>query len=161
MCCESIINSLTCCSAGSKHEAVLEVKNGQNLSRLRQVYLADKRDNAVGNLPDGIDLDKSPPKLQVAPAQLEGPNQRVPAFWLSGQAGNSIYQGRWIFAAANKLLSMPDFAIVGPPGPVTLTVSGGTGFQGQPLQSGSFQAQLLLGDLATDRLGIANWPSGT
>lgn len=56
---------------------------------------------------------------------------------------------------------MPDFAIVGRPGPVTLTVSGGTGFPGQSLHSGSFQAQLLLGDLATDRLGIANWPSGT
>ena len=138
----------------------MEVKNGQNLSRMRQVYLADKRDNALSNLPDGIHLDKSPPELQVAPAQLEGPNQRVPAFWLSGQAGNSIYQGRWIFAAGSKLLSMPDFAIVGPPGPETLTVSGGTGLQGQPLQSGSDQAQLLLGDLATDRLGIANWPSG-
>ncbi len=149
------MDSLTRCSAGGKREAVLEVKNGQNLSRLRQAYLADKRDNALGNLPHGIDLNRSPPELQVAPAQLEGPHQRVPAFWLNGQAGNSIYQGHWIFGAASKLLSMPDFAIVGPPGPVTLTVSGGAGFQGQPLQSGSFQAQLLLGDLATDRLGIA------
>lgn len=93
MCCKITIESLTCCSAGGKLEAVLEVKNGQNLSTLRQVYLADKRDNALGNLPDVIDLDKSPPELQVAPAQLEGPNQHVPAFWLSGQAGNSIYQG--------------------------------------------------------------------
>ncbi len=152
---------MNCCSAGEKREAVLEVKNGQNLSKLRQAYLADKRDNALGSLPDDLDLDKSPLELQVAPAQLEGPNQRLPAFWLNGQTGNSIYQGRWIFAAASKSLSMPDFAIVGPPGPVTLTVSGGTGLQGQPLQSGSFQAQLLVGDLATDRLGIANWPSGT
>ena len=127
---------------------------------LLQAYVRDKRDNALDSLPAGVNLPESPPELQVAPTQLEGPSQPTPAFWLNGQKDSSIYQGRWSFDADSCLLSMPDFALVGPPGLVTLTLAGGTGSQGQPLQSGSFQVQLTLGDLDRSRLGVSHWPSG-
>ena len=101
--------------------------------------------------------------LQVSPGQLEGPNQRTPAFLLGGKASSSsTHQGTgWSFDASSRLLSMPDVAIVGPPGKLSLDISGGTGSGGHPLQAGTIQAQLTLGDLATDRLGVTNWPSGT
>ena len=139
---------------------MLEIKNGQDFSQLLLAYSRDKRDNALNMLPDGVDLVQTPPQLQVSPGQLTGPSQHTPAFRFNGDRSSNIFQGQWSFDASTCLLSMQELALVGPPGPVSLTLSGGTSCQGHPLQTGTIQVHLIEGEMVRDRLGVTHWPSG-
>ena len=51
--------------------------------------------------------------------------------------------------------------MVGMPGPVALTLSGGVSSEGIPIQPATLYAQLTVGEMAKNKLGVAHWPSGT
>ena len=55
---------------------------------------------------------------------------------------------------------MTEVGIVGPPGPVALTLSGGLNSEGMPIQSATLTAHLTAGEMATDKLGVTHWPPG-
>ena len=56
---------------------------------------------------------------------------------------------------------MAEVGIVGMPGPVALTLSGGVNSEGTPIQAATLYAQLTVGDMAKNKLGVVHWPSGT
>ena len=143
-------------SAGQR----IQLKNGEDISRLLPAaYLRDRRDNRHDALPDGFDLDVVP-QLQVSPAEMPESNQRAPVFSRGGQTLLNTISGIWSFNASTRLLSISEVAIVGAPGPVSLTLSGGTSPAGVPLQAATLHAHLALGKVSTDKLGVDHWPTG-
>ena len=148
---------LSCaCSPGRP----LQLKNGQDISKLLpQAYLRDRKDNRHHTLPEGFDLSMVP-QLQLSPGQIPESNQSAPCFARSREPLLSIISGVWSFGASTGLLSLSEVAIVGTPGPVTLTLSGGANSAGTPLQSATLHAQLMAGPLAKDKLGVSHWPPG-
>ena len=67
-----------------------------------------------------------------------------------------MYGGRWI--VKNGCLYMPDFAILGAPGTVQLTLSGGVTAEGQPIMPHVQQLELSLGQISGIR--VSGWPAG-
>ena len=150
---------MTCRSPNQRrHELV--VKNGQPLKELLAVWPTDKRHHPCISLPDGVQLSSHPPQLKVMRLQSEGSLSGSAQFLTDGQPASSTYRGNWSLSAASSAspaLCLDSAAIVGPPGKVLLTISGG--ISGDELvQSGQMTVELTAGDLAG--LAPGNWPSG-
>ena len=122
-------------------------------------YLRDRRDNPHDTLPRGFDLNTSP-QLQVLPGQSEEPPRCAPCFMRDGVALGNAITGNWSFQPSTCLLSMTEIGIMGPPGPVAFTLTGGLNSEGIPIQPATLHAQLTVGEMAKDKLGVTRWPSG-
>ena len=145
--------------AQGQRRSELVVKNGQPLKHLLTAWSTDKRHHPCSSLPDGIQLDTSPPWLSLARLQHNGEGQRA-EFLTAGQPFSTVYKGTWSLTSTSDLpqaLQIDTAAIVGPPGEVLLEIGGGTA-DGKEVQSGQLRLQLTVGDLAG--LQIDNWPSG-
>ena len=55
---------------------------------------------------------------------------------------------------------MAEVGIVGMPGPLALTLSGGFNSQGNPIQPATLYAQITVGEMAKNKLRVDHWPSG-
>ena len=149
------------CRSSSQQQSPLQLKNGEDISKLLPpCYLRDRRDNPHDALPHAFDLTTSP-QLQVLPRDSQEPTQGAPCFTGAGIAKENNVTGIWSFQASTRLLSMAEVGIVGMPGPVALTLSGGVNSEGTPIQPATMYAQLTVGEMAKDKLGVAHWLSGT
>lgn len=146
--------------AGAQQQSPPQLKNGADISKLLPAcYLRDKKDNPHNTLPHGLDLHTLP-QLQILPGESQEPTLRPPCFMRAAAAEGNAVTGIWSFQPSTGLLAMTEVGIVGAPGPVALTLSGGVNSEGTPIQSATLYAQLTAGEMAKDKLGVTNWPSG-
>lgn len=128
-----------------------DVVNSEDLETRVVAHLVDQHHNQCGMLPAGIDLLSSPPQLTVQHGQLEGPS-----VWTKFKVADADgrYAGRWVFQ--NGVLSMPDLALLGSPGTVRLTLSGGTRDSGRCVTDNTLSLQLHPGSVA--QICVDGWP---
>lgn len=156
----SSVHQCCTCRAGNQPQSPLQLKNGADISKLLPpCYLRDKKDNPHNTLPHGLDLSTSP-QMQVLSDQSQESTHQPPCFMRAAVAEANAVTGIWSFQPSTGLLAMTEIGIVGPPGPVALTLSGGVNSEGTPIQSATLYAQLTAGEMAKDKLGVTNWPSG-
>lgn len=119
--------------------------------------MVDRLGNWCEGLPKDINVTLQPPQLTLQTLSTSD-NKHTARFAVSQSEDNEhVYGGRW--ELRDNILRMPDLAIVGPPGTVCLTLSGGSTEEGQPLKLHALSLELQLGK--PTKAGIYNWPSGT
>lgn len=143
----------SCCS----HDRII---NNQNLESCVTAYLADKHNNRCSMLP--ADLDPQSSLVLSVKAELAESSSPPPQFAVNSVAQpgslqrSDTYEGQW--TSAEGELRMPDLAIVGPPGSIQLTLTGGHTRDGQRLKAGMLTLQLQPGKMT--RVRFSGWPSG-
>ena len=139
------------CRAGD-----ISIQNGENLQSLIDACMIDELGNWCGSAPDDIDLTQEPSQLTLQIVSTTQ-SQQVPTFLVhQSEDRKHVYGGKW--KPEPGLLCMPDLAIIGPPGPVLLTLSGGSSPEGQPLKPHTLSLELTLGE--PTRAIYSGWPSG-
>ena len=103
------------------------------------------------------DILTSPPQLTILAQSAHPEAASAAAGFLSidRRSKSQRYSGRWE-QMPHGALRMSDLVLVGPPGPVHLTISGGS--VGEALKQGVLPLDLLLGPIA--RWQINGWPTG-
>lgn len=125
--------------------------NSENLAMRVVGHLVDEYHNQCETLPASIDLHSNPPQLAVQHGQAAHPSARTN---FKAADAHGRYNGRWTFL--NGVLSMPDLALLGTPGQVQMTLSGGTRVTGGCITAHTLSLQLHPGSIA--ELRVSGWP---
>lgn len=142
-------------SSGSLiHCSQAAVKNGEDISGRIEACMVDKLNNAC--MPPSNILT-FPPQLTVLAHSARPGTSSAAAGFLSSNTHDrrQTYSGKWE-QMPHGALRASDLMLVGPPGPVHLSISGGS--SGDALKQGVLLLDLRLGPIA--RWQINGWPSG-
>ena len=144
------------CYSGLYRIQTSSVQVGSNIGDQVAVFAKDRHANWCTGLPSGIDLTDSLPQLTVETPNKSSSQQTVRFAVSKSQDQQHVYGGRWI--VKDDCLYMPDLAILGAPGTIQLTLSGGITVQGQPIIPHVQQLELSLGQI--ERISASGWLAG-
>lgn len=130
------------------------VKNSEDLGPRVVAQMVDQYHNQCDMLPASVHLINNPPYMTVQHEQPGGSSSGV-RFKKADAEGR--YAAEWVFQGG--VLSMPDLALLGPPGTVQLTLSGGTCDDGRHVKANMLSLQLHPGNIW--QCNVKGWPSSS